>query len=82
VLLIRQVNHHAAIGGSAARDVMTAATHGNLKRVVARKLQGLENVGRAEAASNECGPLVDQAVVHPSRFVIAQVGGPQDASGE
>ena len=53
-------------------------------RTLAEKVVEIRNPawGRAEAASNECRPFVDQAVVHPSRFVIAQVGGPQDASGE
>ena len=76
----RQVDHHPAVDGRAARHVVAAAANRDLEAQPAREIDGIHHVGHAAASGDQCRPLVDQAVVDFSRFLVARVRRPQELS--
>ena len=79
---LRQVDHHAAVDGRAAADVVPAAADGDLEPLVARELDRVDDVGHAAALGDERGTLVDEAVVHAPHAVVGGVGGLDDPPGK
>ena len=60
----RQVEHHAAIDRSSARNVVTAATNRDFEAELAGEIDGIHDVGDAAAAGDQRRALVDEAVMH------------------
>ena len=77
-----QVDHQPTIDGGASRHVVAAAAHRHLQAQPACELDGIGHVGGAVAAGDQRGALVDQAVVDPSRVLIAAVRWLQQLPGE
>ena len=55
----RKVDHHAAVDRGAPRDVVTASPDGDFELLIARHLNGIDDVGQTAAAGDERRPLVD-----------------------
>ena len=55
----RKVDHHAAVDRGAPRDVLTASPDGDFELLIARHLNGIDDVGQTAAAGDERRPLVD-----------------------
>nr|WP_254453717.1 hypothetical protein [Siccirubricoccus sp. G192] len=77
-----QVEHQAALGRRAPRDIVAAAADGDLQPLVARQLHRIDDVGQAAAAGDECRALVDEAVMHLPGVLVARIARPQDLSHE
>ena len=71
----RQIDHQAAIGRRAARDVVPAAPHRDLEPERPRQLDGVGDVGGAAAAGDQRGALVDEPVVHAASLSYARSSG-------
>src|SRR6266568_2869994 len=78
----REVDHQAAVGGCQAGDAVAAAAHGDLGSVLAADVHRVHNAGDGAAPGDECGTLVDQAVVHPASLLVCRVCGTDQLTGE
>jgi hypothetical protein len=82
----RQVDHDAAVRHRPPRDVMPAAPDGDLQVAVAGQRDGIDDVGGATAAGDNCRPPVDQPVVDPPSLIVPGVARcehlPREAGGE
>jgi hypothetical protein len=78
----RQIDHHAAVNRRPPGDVVTAASDGDLKLQVTRRLDGIGDVGETMATRDECRPLVDQAVVDLPGILVVLIGRLQDSAVE
>ena len=69
----RQIDHQAAVAYRLPADAVGAATHGDHEIVVARKLNGSNDVGCTRAARDERRTLVNLTVPHAPCFVIPRI---------
>jgi hypothetical protein len=78
----RQVDHHPAVDGGAARHVVAASAHGSLEAQLARDRNGVDHVGDPAASGDEGRALVDEAVVNLARLLVAGIRGLEELAGE
>jgi len=78
----RQVDHQSSIDGRSPRHIVTATANRDFEAELAREVDGIDHVGDATAFGDQCRALVHQAVMHPSRFIVACVRRPQELPGE
>src|SRR5215470_18528740 len=72
----REIDDDAIVAQRAAADVVAAAAHGDEQFLGARELHGVDDIGRAGAAGDEAGVLVDARVPNFARPVVGGVAGP------
>ena len=77
-----EVDHQAAVRNRSTGHVVAPAPHGDLEACLTGKRDRVDDVGRAAAAGDERRPLVDQAVMNPSRVLVAVVSGLEQRPGE
>ena len=77
-----EVDHHAAIDRGAARDVVAAAANSHFQADAASEVDGINDVGHAATSGDQCGALVDEAVVDLAGFLVAGIGRLQELSAE
>jgi hypothetical protein len=77
-----QVDHQAAVGDSQACDIVPAAAHRYLGRLLAADDDRVLNIRDGAAPRDKRGTLVDQAVVDPARLLVARISGAGQLSGE
>ncbi len=78
----REIDHQAAVDGSASADVVATAANGDFEAERARELDGIRNVSRSMTPGDECRPLVDEAVVDAAGVVVSGICRLEDSAGE
>ena len=82
----REVDHQTIVDGRASRDIVAPTADGDLEAEIAAELDGIDDIGHAAAAGDQRRALVHQAVMDPSRIVIARIAGlqqlPRECAGE
>ena len=68
-----QVDHDAALADRATGDVVSATAHRDLEAVLFREGQGVDDVCRAAAPSDDRRPFVDKPVVDLPRVLVPVV---------
>src|SRR5205823_2990247 len=69
----REIDHEPAVARGPAGDVVAAAADGDFEVQRPRELDGIDDVGDAEAARYEHRPFVDEPVVYAAGLVVARV---------
>lgn len=77
-----KVDHHTAVDGCPAGDVVAAAADGNLEVVPSTQLHRVDNIGDTRTAGNHRRPLVDHAVMKLSCLVVPVVVRRKELSRE
>jgi hypothetical protein len=78
----REIDEEAAVGEAPPRDVVAAAADGELEAGVATEGDRVGDVGFPEAARDQRGALVDQAVEAAPRLLVAVLAGAEDLTRE
>jgi hypothetical protein len=77
---LREVDHQAAVVDCVAGDVVAAALDRDEQVLLAREVDGVDDIGRAAALHDQRRSTVDQPVPDRARVVVAWIAGSQDRS--
>ena len=77
-----EIDHHAVVAHSVARDVVPAAPDGETNSGLSSETQRLDHIALMRAASDQRGPPVDHPIPHRPRFVVPRVTWPDQLSAE
>ena len=75
VLHQREVDHEAVVADGIARDVVSASSDRDEQVVLARELDGLDDIFGRRAAGDQRGPAIDHGVPDLAHLVVARVAG-------
>jgi hypothetical protein len=77
-----EVDHQSVVDGCASGHIMTPAANRDLETELTPELDGVDNVGHAAAAGNQRRTLVHEAIMDPSRLIVAGIAGLQQLPRE
>jgi hypothetical protein len=77
-----QVDHHPVIAYGVAADPVPAAVHGYFETVIARVIDGRDDIPRSRAARDKRGPTVDGAIVNSPQDVVLRISGADEFANE
>ena len=75
ILHVAEVNHHGPIFDRVARVAVAPTPNGNLKAVVASKLDSRGNIGRVRTSGNHCRSAIHLSIPHGTCLVVGGVAG-------
>ena len=78
----REVDLHASVARGLAAEAVAAAFHGDEQLALAREAHRVADVRDARRLHDERRTLVDRAVQHTPRFVVARVAGQQQRAAQ
>jgi hypothetical protein len=77
---LREVDHQAAVVDCVAGNVVAAALDRDEQVLLAREVDGVDDIGCAAALHDQRRSTVDQTVPDRARLVVARIAGSQNRS--